>query len=214
MGDCHGSQSDGETAATGIETSLNGQFRYSSHACLQPACSLIALLVEYESCCAHVCLAMRLSMQRIQTSLYAGYITLRQVSLYVNSKALQLYLMETLLAVALCMTEQAIVGLMYTTLHRIVLHKADALPKKLQLIDYPVSLLHCSSAALGTTHLLGNCFACTLLCIKVAGHLSVHEAVILHERMHTPPLFVLLRSAQRYIGMKMGWFLIPYRTGD
>ena len=28
MGDCHGSQSDGETAATGIETSLNGKFRY------------------------------------------------------------------------------------------------------------------------------------------------------------------------------------------
>ncbi len=42
MGDCHGSQSDGETAATGIETSLNGKFRYMSHACLQPACSMIA----------------------------------------------------------------------------------------------------------------------------------------------------------------------------
>ena len=71
MGDCHGSQSDGETAATGIETSLNGKFRYTSHACLQPACSMIALLVEYESFHAHVCPAMRLSMQRVQTSFYA-----------------------------------------------------------------------------------------------------------------------------------------------
>ena len=42
MGDCHGSQSDGETAATGIETSLNGQFRYTSHGCLQTACGMIA----------------------------------------------------------------------------------------------------------------------------------------------------------------------------
>ncbi|KAL0055138.1 hypothetical protein WJX82_007595 [Trebouxia sp. C0006] len=31
MGDCHGSQSDGETAATGIETSLNGKFRIILH---------------------------------------------------------------------------------------------------------------------------------------------------------------------------------------
>ncbi len=45
MGDCHGSQSDGETAATGIETSLNGQFRYTGHDCLPLACSIIALLV-------------------------------------------------------------------------------------------------------------------------------------------------------------------------
>ena len=28
MGDCHGSQGDGESVATGVETSLNGKFRY------------------------------------------------------------------------------------------------------------------------------------------------------------------------------------------
>lgn len=27
MGDCHGSQGDGESVATGVETSLNGRFR-------------------------------------------------------------------------------------------------------------------------------------------------------------------------------------------
>lgn len=27
MGDCHGSQGDGESVATGVETSLNGKFR-------------------------------------------------------------------------------------------------------------------------------------------------------------------------------------------
>lgn len=29
MGDCHGSQGDGESVATGVETSLNGKFRYA-----------------------------------------------------------------------------------------------------------------------------------------------------------------------------------------
>lgn len=72
MGDCHGSQSDGETAATGIETSLNGKFRYTNHACLQPAFGIIALLLEDKSCHAHVGPATRLSMQRMQTVLYAG----------------------------------------------------------------------------------------------------------------------------------------------
>ncbi len=69
MGDCHGSQSEGETAATGIESSLNGKFRYTDHACLQPACNMIALLVDYDSCDASVCLATRLSVQSTQTSL-------------------------------------------------------------------------------------------------------------------------------------------------
>ena len=49
---------------------------------------------------------------------------------------------------------------MYTALHRIILHKADALPKKLQLIDYPVSLLQFSSVGHGTTHLLGMNLLC------------------------------------------------------
>ena len=82
---------------------------------------------------------------------------------------------QSLLTAALCMTEQAVGGLMYIALHRIILHKADALPKKLQLIDYPVSLLQ-HLCAHGTTHLLGMNLLCmhscassllvTLLCMK------------------------------------------------
>ena len=34
MGDCHGHQGDGESAATGVETSLNGRFRYVNRHCV------------------------------------------------------------------------------------------------------------------------------------------------------------------------------------
>ena len=48
MGDCHGHQGDGETAGTGIETSLTGQFRHAP--------PLLASLLHAASACAvHHC---------------------------------------------------------------------------------------------------------------------------------------------------------------
>ena len=39
MGDCHGSQEDGESVATGVETSLTGKFRYPPLVTPCPTCA-------------------------------------------------------------------------------------------------------------------------------------------------------------------------------